>query len=41
MFYEFKTGMERMEVLKEVSRTHKLPKDFGVEHAVTDLQENI
>ena len=41
LFYPFRTAMERLEVLKELTKSHQLPKDFVVKHAETDILENI
>lgn len=41
LFYRFRTIMERADVLKEVTQTQKLPKDFMVERAGTDILESI
>ena len=37
LFYPFKTDMERLQVLKELTQSQKLPKDFVVKHAETDI----
>ena len=37
LFYQFKTGMQRVEVLKELTQTYELPKDFRAEKKGSDI----
>ena len=41
LFYRFHTNMERIETLKELTFSHKLPKEFQGANVGTDLLENI
>ena len=41
LFYHFRTIMERADVLKDVTQSQRLPKEFMVERAGTDILESI
>lgn len=41
LFYQFETRMERQEVLNEVTKTHRLPKDFNKVENNSEFEEQI
>lgn len=41
LFYQFRTAMERTDILKEITATHQLPKEFIAERMKSEEGKDI